>query len=311
MAPLFDAHNHLQDEWLVPHRERICADLAAVGVCACVVNGTSESDWSEVAELCGNTTSGNAGTLSQLSALKSQLSSPSPKPETQNPKPKLLASFGLHPWDVGNRTPAWREKLIGVLDANPNAYIGEIGLDRWMTDRAKPDDPRLAGLRRAPLGEQLEIFHTQLAIAAERNLPTTIHCLDAFGALLDTLQKGPVPQCGFLLHAYSGPAEMVTSFAKLGGYFSFNGAFVEPRKERLRDVFAIVPADRLLVETDAPAMGLPDDRARFHLPTAGGNRVNHPANLIIAYEGLAAVRGLSADALAEQVAANFRRLFGP
>jgi TatD DNase family protein len=180
-----------------------------------------------------------------------------------------------------------------------------------MTDRAKPDDPRLAGLRRAPLAEQLEVFHAQLAITAERNLPATIHCLDAFGSLLDALQKGPTPARGFLLHAYSGPAEMINGFAKLGAYFSFNGAFLEPRKQRVREVFAAVPSDRLLVETDAPAMSLPADRARFHLPPSPeGALVNHPANLAIAYEGLAEIRRVDPAVLADSVAANFQRLFG-
>jgi len=307
MAPLFDAHNHLQDEWLAPHRDRIYADLASAGVRAGVVNGTSESDWTEVAVLCASGDRPPVGGVpsprhpidssSQLSTLNSQL--------------QLLPSFGLHPWDVGNRTTDWREKLIRVVDATPNACVGEIGLDRWMTDRAKPDDPRLAGLRRAPLEEQLEVFHAQLVIASERNCPATIHCLDAFGALLDALQKGPVPARGFLLHAYSGPVEMVPSFAKLGARFSFNGAFIEPRKERLRELFAKIPPERLLVETDAPAMSLPLDREQYALPNSPDNRrVNHPANVVVAYQALAEIRQMPFGTLTELVAENFDRLFG-
>lgn len=309
MTPLFDAHNHLQDDWLAPHRERICTDLEAAGVRACVVNGTNENDWSAVAALCE--AQPPDGPRAHLSTLTSQLSSPNSKHETPNPKPKLVPSFGLHPWDVGNRTPAWHQKLLGFLDAHPHAFIGEIGLDRWMTDRAKPDDPRLAGLRRAPLAEQLEVFHAQLAIAAERNLPVTIHCIDAYGALLDALNIAARPQRGFLLHAYAGSVELVKSFANLGAYFSFNGYFLDPRRAaRLRPVYAAIPADRLLVETDAPAMPLPIDLQRFKLPAASnGSAVNHPANLVVTYEELARWRNRPVDEFASQIEQNFVHFF--
>lgn len=329
MPLLYDAHNHLQDAWFTPHRERILADLAAAGVSACVVNGTSESDWPDVAAL-----------FSQHSAFNSQ--------------PALLPSFGLHPWDVGNRTPDWQRTLLTHLGLHQShqpssphpspstAFIGEIGLDRWILDRARPDDPRLAGLRRAPLDEQIEVFRWQLALAAERNLPASIHCLDAFGPLLDVLRTTPLPARGFLLHAYSGPAEMVPAFAKFGAHFSFNGAFLPnlpltdichimydkpaspaaaadhchtlydiPRRRRRRlELYRQIPADRLLVETDAPAMRLPPSLERFPpLAADEGSPANHPANLAATYAALAELRGTPLETLTAQVAANFHRLF--
>jgi TatD DNase family protein len=280
MLPFYDAHNHLHDAWLAPHRAAIFSDLAAIGVRRAVVNGTCESDWLDVADL----------------AVQS---------------PLVLPSYGLHPWDAGNRSPDWQRALGCCLDADPRAGVGEFGLDRWMLDRARPDDPRLAGLRRAPIGEQTEVFLFQLALAAARNLPASIHCLDAFGLLRDLLHSSPRPTRGFLLHAYSGPAEMVKDFADLGAYFSFNGGFLEPRKTRLRELYAAVPADRLLVETDAPAMRLPATHERFSLPpTDDGSHPNHPANLAATYAALAALRHTPLHVLASQVEANFIRLYG-
>ena len=277
---LFDAHNHLQDAWFAEHRSQIFSDLRSVGVERCVVNGTSEHDWADVAKLAASS-------------------------------PLVIPSFGLHPWDVGNSTPAWQEKLRQQIDSVPHALIGEIGLDRWMIDRARIDDPRLVGLCRASLPEQIAAFRWQLSFAAERDLAASIHCLEAFGALHDVLSTTARPHRGFLLHAYSGSAEMAAAFAKLGAYFSFNGAFLEPRKQRQREVFATIAADRLLVETDAPAMCLPTDRAQFTLPmSADGQPVNHPANLRAAYAGLAEIRGVAFEELATQVAENFTRLFG-
>lgn len=303
----FDAHNHLHDAWLAPHRERILADLAAAGVHAAVVNGTSESNWPDVAALCA---------------------APPPDCDVRAPiSARLLPSFGLHPWDAGNRSPDWQRALLAFLGAAPAGsasasptsglraprapFVGEIGLDRWMLDRARPDDPRLAGLRRAPLDEQREVFLWQLELAATRDLPVTIHCIDAYGPLLDALTAARRPARGFLLHAYAGSVEMVKRFADLGAYFSFNGYFLDPRRaQRLRPVYAAVPPDRLLVETDAPAMPLPADIATHPLPPApDGSSVNHPANLVAAYAGLARWLDLDLPLLAERIRQNFLRFY--
>jgi TatD DNase family protein len=278
---LCDAHNHLHDAWLAPHRARVLADLAALPLGAAVVNGTCETDWPEVAALCATDA-------------------------------RLLPSYGLHPWDVGNATPAWRDTLQRRLDAEPGAKVGEIGLDRWILDRARPDDPRLAGMRRAPLAEQLEAFDWQLRFAAARDLPVTIHCLDAWGPLRDALRTTPRPARGFLLHAYGGPADLARELAALGAYFSFNGAFLAERHAAKQAVFAALPADRLLVETDAPAMLPPRAWQTHALPAlADGTVPNHPAHLGAAYRGLATLRGTELSALAAQVADNFARFFGP
>jgi len=285
MIPLYDAHCHYQDEWLAPHRAQVFADLASAGVRRAVVNGTCETDWSTVATLAKE-------------------------------NPLVLPSYGLHPWDAGNRSSDWQKKLLSHLESHPSpashppVALGEFGLDRWILDRARPDDPRLAGLRRAPLAEQLEVFAWQLDLAAARNLPASIHCLDAFGPLLDALRSAKLPARGFLLHAYSGSAEMAKNFADLGAYFSFDGAFLEERKQRLRDVHAALPADRVLVETDAPAMRLPAPLEKFPpLIAPDGSLANHPANIAVTYAALAELRGVSLDSLAAQVEKNFQTFF--
>ena len=277
---LIDAHNHLQDEWLAPHLGAIASACTAAGIGAMVVNGTAEADWPRVAALA-------------------------------RIHPWVRPSFGLHPWDCGNAGAGWRDALQRALDANPHAAVGEIGIDAWILDRARPDDPRLAGLRRAPLEEQAEAFRWQLEVAAERDLPVTIHCLDAWGRLLRLLRESRLPARGFLLHAYGGSAELAQDFAALGAYFSFNGAFLASRHAARRTVFAGLPPDRLLVETDAPAMALPAEFEHYPLPPApSGDRVNHPANLTAAYAGLAVVRGLAEAELRETVLRNFTRWFG-
>jgi TatD DNase family protein len=281
---LYDAHNHLQDAWLAPHRAEVFVDLAAIPLARAVVNGTGETDWPEVATLARE-------------------------------HKFVLPSYGLHPWNVGNAAPDWRAALLQQLHAHPDnsglAAIGEIGLDRWILESARPDDSRLDGLRRAALPEQIEAFAWQLGMAAERNLPVTIHCLEAWGALRETLRATPRPGRGFLLHAYGGSIELARDFMALGAYFSFNGYFLGERQAAKRAVFATLPIERLLVETDAPAMPPPVEARPYSLPgLADGNPINHPANIVAVYAGLAAIRKMPVDALTEQVAENFHRLFG-
>lgn len=295
---LCDAHNHLQDESLellrpkgtpqntAPSPDSLAApqapfsllnELQSLGVYASVVNGTAPSDWGDVETLCKQA-------------------------------PFLRASYGLHPWDCGSAPADWLTVLEQYLLRNPPAAVGEIGLDNWILKRAAPDDPRLAGLRRAPLEEQKFALHKQLDLAVRLKRPASIHCLDAFDELLGCLRSSTLPARGFLLHAYSGPAALVPAFAELGAYFSFNGAFISPQKKRARAAFLQVPEERLLVETDSPAMCLPREAEPFLW--ASDPTINHPANILTAYKGLAALRGLELGALGELCLRNFKRLFG-
>ena len=207
----------------------------------------------------------------------------------------VLPSFGYHPWYLHERTPDWLKNLERFLDEIPSA-IGEIGLDRW-----KPD---------LPYAGQEEAFRTQLRLAAERDRPVSVHCLQAWGRLHDLLRENPRPACGFMLHSFGGPAEMIPAFTKLGAYFSFPGYFLNDRKFRQREAFKLVPPARLLIETDAPDQLLPAEKNLHPLAGADGKALNHPANLPAVYAGLAEILGEKIKSLSARVEENFLRLFG-
>ncbi len=209
--------------------------------------------------------------------------------------PQVLPSFGYHPWYLHERTAQWRENLLHFLDQVPSA-VGEIGLDRW-----KP------GLS---YEGQEEVFITQLSIAAERNLPVSIHCLQTWGRMLELLENGPPPARGFLLHSYGGPSEMIESFVELGAYFSLPGYYAHERKERQREAFRHIPLNRLLIETDAPYQMLPDGGKHPLVDLSSRKPINHPANIAAVYEFAAKLRGVTIESLALSVEENFLRLFG-
>lgn len=262
---LFDAHNHLQDDRLDPWREEIIATAPQTGLAEMIVNGSCEEDWPQVAELARSHS-------------------------------WIRPAFGLHPWYVKERTPAWLDTLRGHLKAWPQAVVGEIGLDRWIEN---PD-----------IDAQLDCFRAQMALAVELDRPATIHCLRAFGLLEETLRATPLPRRGFLLHSYGGPAEMVPSFLKLGAYFSISPYFAHPRKAAQLQTFAKIPLDRLLTETDAPDMWPPDHLNPHPLTMANGATLNHPANLTVSYGLVAKAHGIGLAELQTTVASNYRALFG-
>jgi TatD DNase family protein len=275
----YDAHQHFHFDQLTPHRAAIVRDLQAAGVKGAVVNGTNAEEWPVVAALARE-------------------------------YPWVVPSFGVHPWDAGNRAPDWLKQLRAALEANPRAGVGEIGLDRWLLE-LKPDDPRVAGLRVAELAEQTEVFAAQLALAAELNRAPSIHCVQAWGALHDVLKKAKLPARGFLIHGYAGPAEMIRNFTDLGAHYSFNIQLLEPRHKSRLENFRHIPVKRLLVETDAPTKPPAGELNRFPLPPAAdGSAVNHPANIVVAYEQLAKLRHVPLAMLASAIEGNFQRLFG-
>jgi TatD DNase family protein len=261
-----DAHNHLQDVRLAPFHESIAAECRRSGLVLAAVNGSSPSDWTEVATLA-------------------------------HQHEWVIPNFGVHPWHIKDLPANWEDLLCKFLDAVPSG-VGETGIDGWR----KEFDAVL----------QERIFVRQLEIAAARNLPISIHGLRRWGRLLELLQSNPRPSCGFLLHSYGGPAEMVPAFVKLGGYFSCPGFFLQPGREMKLAVFRHVPRGHLLIETDAPDQNLPKEIDSYQLAAiSDGARINNPANITAVYRGVAALLGCSLEELCIDVERNFRALFEP
>lgn len=154
--------------------------------------------------------------------------------------PCVVPNFGLHPWYVLERTPTWLNTLKEFLAANPSAAVGEIGLDKGSQGK------------KIDFSEQVEVFRQQLQLAKELKRPASVHCVRAFGDLLDILKSsGPFPD-GVILHSYLGSAEMVSEFSKLGAYFSFSGFLMAMKESKAKKMLKSVPPERILLETDAP-----------------------------------------------------------
>lgn len=206
---------------------------------------------------------------------------------------RVRPSFGLHPWKVNEVVPHWRSELSQFWDMYPEAGVGEIGLDRWIEGH--------------DLTKQEPAFLWQLKQGVERDLPVSIHCLQAWGRMQQLLQESVRPSRGFLLHSYGGPLEMVKPMVQMGAYFSISGYFENEKKEKQRLALREIPLDRLLVETDAPDMRGPETRIRYRFKV--DERLNHPANIESVYAFVAKLFDMPLVELVQQVEANYKRFF--
>lgn len=202
----------------------------------------------------------------------------------------VLPSFGIHPWKAHSASAGWRERLAVLLDKHPHATLGECGLDKWVSF--------------PPLDVQLPVFHAQLALSREMGRPLTIHCLKAWGALMESLAVVPPPR--FLMHSFGGSLETARQLLPMGAWFSFSGHFLHPRKSSVLEVFRQLPRDRILLETDAPDMPPPQEIIRHPLPEG----LNHPANLPVIGHALANALDMPAQELAHLTRANASAFFG-
>lgn len=259
--PFYDAHCHLQDERLATVYPSLQFAYEKRGVEGVIVNGTSELDWDAVKDVAAD-----------LSV--------------------VVPSYGLHPWKVAQRSERWQEKLLAYWQ-DPEAGVGEIGLDRWIRD--------------FDIKDQLEVFLWQFRQGTALGKPISVHCLKAWGLLFDTLRSEATrPENGFLLHSFGGPKEMIAPFASLGAYFSLSGYFAFNRKHAQQEAFKKVPLDRILIETDAPDMLGPDSVIATKL-SIDQKEINHPSNIVSIYGFAAELYGIEFNEFVEIVGQNMKR----
>ncbi len=197
--------------------------------------------------------------------------------------PRLPWALGLHPWYAAQAV----EPVLALLEQERPTAVGEIGLDLG------PEPPP------APLALQVEVLEAQLDVAERLRLPVTLHQRRALGELLPVLRR--FPRVRGSLHACGGSPEQVRPFLDLGYLVGIGGAVTRPGAARARRLARALPLDAILLETDAPAIGLEGIR-----PPAV-----RPAHLPRVLAALAELRGEPRDRVEEATDANAAALFGP
>lgn len=198
----------------------------------------------------------------------------------------VFAAVGIHPNDTADATPETFERLEELARSSDRVVaIGETGLDYYRD--------------RSPADRQAWALREHARIAARLGKPLVVHDRQAHSDVLDILAEaaGDTP---VLMHCFSGDEDVLRECVSRGYYVSFAGPLTFKRNDGARRIAGLAPADRLLVETDAP----------FLSPEPFRGKPNSPARVRHVAETLARVRSLSLEEMEEVLCANARKLFG-
>ena len=201
--------------------------------------------------------------------------------------PAVRVSAGIHPHHAGEHAndPAAGVVIVRTaLEEHHAVALGEIGLDYHYDF--------------SPRDVQQDVFRRQVALALERDLPIVVHTREATEDTFAILREVGGGRVRGVFHCFTGGTAMARAALDVGFYVSLAGIVTFPRAVELREVAKLVPADRLLAETDAPYLA----------PVPNRGKRNEPSFIVRTFETLAAVRGTDIATLDAQVTHNFDAL---
>jgi len=200
--------------------------------------------------------------------------------------PNVYCSVGTHPHHADEEDGIAPNELIELTKHPKVVALGEAGLD-YVYDNCSPE-------------AQARGFRAHVAAARATGLPLVIHTREADSdcqrILDEEVAKGPFRA---VLHCYTGGRELAMKAIELGLSISFTGILTFKKSEALRGLAAELPADRIMVETDAPYLA----------PGKFRGKRNEPAYVVEVAKVLAEARGVSLEEISRQTTENFFRLF--
>jgi TatD DNase family protein len=204
---------------------------------------------------------------------------------------RCWSTAGVHPHDSSRWTPGVAETIHRLAKLPGVVAVGECGLD-FNRNFSTPQ-------------EQENAFSAQLALAAELNMPVFLHCREAHERFIALLKPWLDKLPGAVLHCFTGTRDELEECLAHGLYIGVTGWVCDERRGlELRELLPLIPAERLLVETDAPWL-LPRD-----LSPKPSSRRNEPAYLSHILQRIAHWRGEELQALSDMTDRNVKSLFG-
>ncbi len=196
----------------------------------------------------------------------------------------VKSSIGLHPVDATLRSDELIARIEELAETSPQVIaIGEIGLDyHWY-----PEQKEI----------QHQLFHEQMKIAQQLELPVIIHSRDAYEDCYQVLKQ--YPQVTGVIHSFSDDYQMAQKFIDLGYYIGIGGPVTFKNGTAQRDVVKNIDLNYLVIETDGP----------YLTPTPFRGKRNEPAYLTYILEEIALVRDEQIEKVGEAIYNNSLRLF--
>ncbi len=199
----------------------------------------------------------------------------------------IYTASGAHPHEAREYADITVDDIIRGADNDKVIAIGEAGLDYFYDF--------------APRSDQIALFEKNITASQITGKPLIIHNRESDDDMIRLLQNAyDKKEFKAVVHCYSSTWRLAEVALNLGFYISASGIITFPNSQDIRDNFAKVPLDRLLVETDAPYLA----------PVPKRGKINEPANVIFTAQKLAEIKNVSFEELAKITTQNFRRLFG-
>lgn len=200
--------------------------------------------------------------------------------------PQVFFLLGIHPCDGLKCTPACLAEIGDIFAQEDRlAAIGEIGLDfHW-------DD--------CPRELQMQAFARQLELARKLDKPVVIHCREAEAECLTLLEAGAFKDYPLLWHCFGGDSSLARKIVNNGWFVSVPGPVTYPANQPLREALKVIPADRLLLETDCPYLS----------PVPWRGVRNEPAFVVFTARAVAEDLGIPVDELWQKCGENTGRFF--
>jgi len=198
---------------------------------------------------------------------------------------EVYAVIGVHPHEAKTYSDEVEKKLRLLAKEQKVVAYGEIGLD-YHYDLS-------------PREVQCEVLERQIQVAAELDLPVVFHVREAYEDFNRIIERNlSYLKRGSLLHCYGGSAELAKYYLKkLDAYFSFGGVLTFAKHKD--EVLAVIPEDRLLLETDCPYM----------TPVPHRGTPNEPKYIPLVAEKMAALKGLSREEIERVTTENAKRFY--
>ncbi len=199
----------------------------------------------------------------------------------------VYATVGVHPHDASKAEPATYKHIAELLKHPKVLALGEIGLDYYYDH--------------APRDVQQAVFVEQMRIAADARMPIVIHTREAWEDTFALVEKHWKPTgLGGIMHCFSGGPTEAQRSLDLGFHISFAGIVTFPKSLDIQAAAKMCPAERMLIETDAP----------FLAPVPHRGKRNEPAFVAHTAAKVAELRSTTVDEISRQTTANFRALMG-
>lgn len=200
--------------------------------------------------------------------------------------PEIYCSIGIHPHEAEPHEDISEAELLAEANHPRVIGIGETGLDYYY--------------EHSPRAAQRELFRRHIRVARQLDLPVIVHSRAADEDTIALLQEGYEEGAfRFLIHCFSSSHALAEAAVALGGYVSASGIITFKKSQALRDSFARIPLERLLVETDAPYLA----------PEPHRGKPCEPAYTALTASKLAEVKSVALDTMIAATSNNFFRLF--